>query len=282
MRRMRIGFVGTGLMGGPMIRNLAAAGFEVQIYARDPDKMGDLPGKFAATVQDAVSGTDALCSVVTDSPDVEEVVGAALEATSPPPLIVEMSTIAPKVAIELAERSARRGVSYLDCPVSGGTVGADAGTLAVMCGGDTDAFDRATPILDVIGDPDKRFHCGPVGSGLVVKLVNNLVGATITAATAEGLSVAQAAGVDPALVRDVLMGATAGSWQLTNMFPKILAGDDSPGFKAKDMRKDLGHAQNLAGRPLPLGDVAAGLYRGLEPDVNYGAVARQFLGPAKR
>ena len=76
MRRMRIGFVGTGLMGGPMIRNLAAAGFEVQIYARDPDKMGDLPGKFAATVQDAVSGTDALCSVVTDSPDVEEVVDA--------------------------------------------------------------------------------------------------------------------------------------------------------------------------------------------------------------
>jgi 3-hydroxyisobutyrate dehydrogenase-like beta-hydroxyacid dehydrogenase len=235
MRRMRIGFVGTGLMGGPMIRNLAAAGFEVQIYARDPDKMGDLPGKFAATVQDAVSGTDALCSVVTDSPDVEEVVGAALEATSPPPLIVEMSTIAPTVAIELAERSARRGVSYLDCPVSGGTVGADAGTLAVMCGGETDAFDRATPILDVIGDPDKRFHCGPVGSGLVVKLVN-----------------------------------------------QILAGDDSPGFKARDMRKDLGHAQNLAGRPLPLGDVAAGLYRGLEPDVNYGAVARQFLGPAER
>ncbi len=279
---MRIAFVGTGLMGAPMIRNLAAAGFPIQVYARNPAKARDLPATLAETVQEAASGTDALCSIVTDSPDVEEVVGAALEAESPPPLIVEMSTIAPAVAIGLAERCAHRGVSYLDCPVSGGPPGAEAGTLAIMCGGDQEALARATPILDVLGDPEKRFHCGPVGSGLAVKLVNNLIGATITAATAEGLAVAESAGVDAELVREVLMGATAGSWQLTNMFPKILAGDHSPGFKSKDMCKDLGHAQELAGRPLPLGDVAAGLYRGIEPELNYGAVARQFLGPDER
>jgi 3-hydroxyisobutyrate dehydrogenase-like beta-hydroxyacid dehydrogenase len=281
MSVVRIGFVGTGLMGVPMIRNLVAAGFEVQIYARDRSKVAGLPGVFRASVQEAVSGTDALCSIVTDSPDVQEVVGAALEADSPPPLVIEMSTIAPHVAMELADACAGLGISYLDCPVSGGPPGAEAGTLAVMCGGDVDALDRAAPILDVIGEPEKRFHCGPVGSGLVVKLVNNLLVGTITAATAESLAVAKSAGVDPLLVRDVLMGATAGSWQLANMFPKILAGDHSPGFKAKDLRKDLAHAQDLAGRPLPLGDVAADLYRELEPDLNYGAVARRFLEDAE-
>ncbi len=268
-------------MGAPMIRNLAAAGFDVRIYARDPEKARDLPGRLAPSVREAASGTDALCSCVTDSPDVEEVVGAALEAERPPSLILEMSTIAPRVAQELAERAAARNVHYLDCPVSGGPPGAEAGSLAIMCGGDAEAYERATPILDVLGDPAKRFHCGPTGAGLVVKLVNNLLVATITAATAEGLAIAQAEGVEPALAREALRSATAGSWQLENMFPKILDGDDSPGFRAKDLRKDLGHAIDLAGRPLPLGDVAVDLYQDLEPDLNYGAVARRFLGPAE-
>jgi 3-hydroxyisobutyrate dehydrogenase-like beta-hydroxyacid dehydrogenase len=161
--------------------------------------------------------------------------------------------------------------------VSGGPPGAEAGTLAIMVGGEETAMRAAEPVLDVLGDPARRAHCGPVGAGLVVKLVNNLLVAGITAATAEALGMAQRAGVDPALARQVVLGATGASWQLENLFPRVLAGDHRPGFKVKDLRKDLGHAQDLAGVPLPIGDVAAGLLRGLPEDGDYGSVARRFL-----
>ena len=155
---MRIGFVGAGLMGSGMIRNLAAAGHEVRLFARTPARAEGLPAEPAASIAEAVDGADLACSCVTDSPDVREVVRGVLDAASPPPLLVEMSTIAPAVARELAETCAARGVAYLDCPVSGGPTGAAAGTLAIMCGGDADALDRARPALDAMGDPGRRFH----------------------------------------------------------------------------------------------------------------------------
>jgi 3-hydroxyisobutyrate dehydrogenase-like beta-hydroxyacid dehydrogenase len=274
---VRIAFVGTGLMGRPMVLRLAEAGHDLVVHARRPERIADLPGERAPSVREAADGADVLCSIVTDSPDVEEVVDAALAAERPPAVIVEMSTIAPAVARALGERCAERGVAYLDCPVSGGPPGAEAGTLAIMVGGHEDALRTAEPVLDVLGDPDRRAHCGPVGSGLVVKLVNNLLVAGITAATAEALGMAERAGVDPALARRVVLGATGASWQLENLFPRVLAGDHRPGFKVKDLQKDLGHAQDLAGEPLPIGDVATGLLRGLPPDADYGSIARRFL-----
>jgi 3-hydroxyisobutyrate dehydrogenase-like beta-hydroxyacid dehydrogenase len=274
---MRIAFVGPGLMGAGMIRNLAAAGHEVTVYARTPSRAAGLPAAPAASIAAAVDGRDVVCSCVTDSDDVAEVVRQVLAAPAPPPLLVELSTIAPEVARRLAADCAARGVSYLDCPVSGGPPGADAGTLAVMCGGDAAAYAAAAPVLDAIGDPAKRTHCGPVGAGLVAKLVNNQLVAVISAATAEAFGMGQRAGVDPALLRRVVLASSGASWQLEHLFPRVLNGDHRPGFRVRDLRKDLGHARTLAGRPQPLADVAGALFEDLDGGLDYGAVARGFM-----
>lgn len=275
---VRIAFVGAGLMGSGMIRNLASAGHEIVLYARSPSRGRDLPVSLAPSMAAAADGADLACSCVTDSDDVREVVAGLLAAPAPPPALVEMSTIAPAVARELAAGCAARGVAYLDCPVSGGPQGAADGTLAFMCGGDAAALARAAPALDAMGDPGRRVHCGPVGLGLVAKLVNNLLSAVVAAGTAEALGLGQRAGLDPALARRVLMGATADSWQLRNLFPRVLEGDHEPRFTVRNLLKDLGHAEALdAERPLPLGDVAQALFARTPPDLDYGAVARLLM-----
>jgi 3-hydroxyisobutyrate dehydrogenase-like beta-hydroxyacid dehydrogenase len=193
-------------------------------------------------------------------------------------MLVELSTIAPAVARELAADCTGRGVAYLDCPVSGGPPGAEAGTLAIMCGGDPEALERAAPALDAMGDPARRVRCGPVGAGLVAKLVNNLLAATISAGTAEALGLGQRAGVDPAVLRQVVLGATGASWQLENLFPRVLAGDHRPGFAARNLVKDLGHARGLdPDAALPFGQTAAALFAEVPGDLDYGAVARRFM-----
>lgn len=274
---MLIGFAGAGLMGSGMIRNLAAAGHEVRLYARTPRRARGLPARAVASMAAAVEGADLACSCVTDSPDVREVVDDLLAASSPPPILVEMSTIAPAVARELAEACAARSVAYLDCPVSGGPTGAAAGTLAFMCGGEAGALERAAAALDAMGDAEKRFHCGPVGAGLVAKLVNNMLVATIAAATAEALGRGQRAGLDPALAREVVMRSSGDSWQLRNLFPRILEGDHAPGFTVGNLLKDLGHARDLDDREPPLADAARDLLRQVAPDLDYGAVARLMM-----
>jgi len=272
-----IGFVGAGLMGSGMIRNLAAAGHEVRVFARTPSRAQGLPAVAAPSVAEAVDGADLACSCVTDSPDVREVVAGILAAPAPPPVLVEMSTIAPAVARDLAARCARRGVAYLDCPVSGGPPGAEAGTLAIMCGGDAEALERAVPALDAMGDPGKRVHCGAVGLGLVAKLVNNLLVAVIASGTAEALGVGQRAGLDPELASEVLMRSSGDSWQLRNLFPRVLEGNHRPGFTTRNLLKDLGHARDLEGAPLAFGDVARELLERVPGDLDYGAVARLLM-----
>jgi 3-hydroxyisobutyrate dehydrogenase-like beta-hydroxyacid dehydrogenase len=275
---VRIGFVGAGLMGSGMVRNLAAAGHEVGLYARTPQRAAGLPAALAPTVAAATDGAELACSCVTDSDDVREVVEALLAGAAPPPVLVELSTIAPATARELAARCAAGGVAYLDCPVSGGGQGAQDGTLAIMCGGDEDALERAAPALDAIGDPAKRTHCGPVGAGLVAKLVNNLLVGVISAGTAEALGLGQRAGLDPALLRRVVMASSGASWQLEFLFPRVLAGDHRPGFKARDLRKDLRHGRELDGRAdLPLCDAVREIFRDVPDEVDYGAVARRFM-----
>jgi len=269
-----IGFVGAGLMGSGMIRNLAAAGHEVRLFTRTPSRAESLPVTAVGSIAEAVDGADLACSCVTDSPDVVEVVTAMLGAAAPPPVVVEMSTIAPSVARELAERCAARGVAYLDCPVSGGPTGAAAGTLAIMCGGDAAALEAAAPALDAMGDPDKRVHCGPVGLGLVAKLVNNMLVASITAATAEALGAGQRAGLDPALAREVLMRSSGDSWQLRNLFPRVLVGEHEPGFTVRNLLKDLGHAADLGPEPLEFAALARQRLEQMPPDADYGVVAR--------
>ena len=265
-------------MGSGMVRNLAAAGHEVRLYARTPERAAGLPAELCPTVAAATDGADLAASCVTDSDDVRQVVEAILAGRAPPPILIELSTIAPAVARELAASCADRGVAYLDCPVSGGSQGAADGTLAVMCGGEAAALEGATPALDAIGDPAKRTHCGPVGTGLVAKLVNNLLAGVISAGTAEALGLGQRAGLDPALLRQVVMASSGGSWQLEFVFPRVLAGDHRPGFKARDLRKDLRHARELDGRAdLPLCDAVREIFRDVPDEMDYGAVARRFM-----
>jgi len=274
---MRVGVVGAGLMGAGMIRNLADAGYEVRVYARTASRAEGLPAIPVADVAAAVDGANLLLLSVTDSDDVIEVVGAAMAAPVPPLIIVDTSTIAPAAAREAAVLAAAGGCEYLDCPVSGGPPGANAGTLAVMCGGSAAGMSAAAPVLNAIGDPAKRVHCGPVGSGLVAKLVNNLLVAIISAGTAEAFGMGQRAGVDPAVLTRVVGAASGDSWQLQNLFPRVLRGDHRAGFRARDLRKDLGHARDLAGAPLAIGDAASALFDQVDGALDYGAVARLLM-----
>lgn len=274
---MRVGVVGAGLMAGGMIRNIAAGGHEVRVHARTPAKAEGLPAVPVGSVAAAVDGADLALLSVTDSEDVLEVVARIMEAQSPPLVIVDTSTISPAAAREAAGIAAAGGSEYLDCPVSGGPPGSEAGTLAVMCGGSDAAVAAAVPVLDLIGDPAKRVHCGPVGSGLVAKLVNNLLVAVIAAGTAEAFGMGQRAGVDPHVLARVVAASSGDSWQLRNLFPRVLAGDHRPGFRARDLRKDLGHARGLAGESLAIGDPVASLFEQVDGALDYGAVARLFM-----
>jgi len=279
---VKIGFAGAGLMGAPMVRNLLAAGHEVVVSSRNPARLADAGWTVVGSPAEAARDAEVFCSIVPDGPEVREVVASALTALPRDAVVVEMSTISPVIARELADDCARVGVQYLDCPVSGGPPGATAGTLAIWVGGDDDAFTRARPVLDVIGAPEKVRHCGPVGAGLVVKLANNFLGAVNAAAAAEALAMARAEGVDPALVAEAVMGGSGANWQVGNLYPnKVLRGDYTPGFKIEHMAKDLrieGEVAAASGVEQPVGDVVRERLQAAREaygdGVDYGSVAR--------
>ena len=279
---MRIGFVGAGLMGAPMVRRLLQAGHDVVVSSRTPARLEGTGWKVVGSPGEAAEGAEVVCSIVPDSPEVTEVTSSVLERAGPGTVIVEMSTISPAVARHLAARSAVAGVDYLDCPVSGGPAGAEAGTLAIWVGGSASAFERARPVLEILGDPAKLRHCGASGAGLVVKLANNYLGAVNAAAGAEALAMAREAGVDPALVAEAVMDGTGANWQLANLMPrKVLAGDFTAGFKVAHMAKDLRIASELSGE-LGVDTPVLALTRArfeearerYGADVDYGSVAR--------
>lgn len=279
---MKIGFVGAGLMGAPMVKNLLAAGHEVVVSSRKPERLADTGWTVVGSPGEAARDVEILCSIVPDSAEVEQVVRAALDGLSEGAVIVEMSTHSPEVARTLAAEAAVKGVAYVDAPVSGGPPGADAGTLAIWVGGTDEAVERAQPVLDVLGAPEKIRHCGPVGAGLVVKLANNYLGAACAAASAEALAMAREEGLDPQLVIDSVSHGSGANWQLANLFPhKVLKGDFEPGFKVEHMAKDVRHARALAGTlgvEQPVGEVVLGrLQTAMErygADADYGSVAR--------
>jgi 3-hydroxyisobutyrate dehydrogenase-like beta-hydroxyacid dehydrogenase len=279
---MRVGFVGAGLMGARMVARLIEAGHDVTVSSRDPARLADSGWRVVGSPEEAADGAEVVCSIVPDSPEVTAVVESVLKTAAAGTVIVEMSTISPTTARELAARCAGAGVDYLDCPVSGGPVGAEAGTLAIWVGGDAAAMERARPVLEVLGQRDRIRHCGAVGAGLGVKLANNFLGAVNAAASAEALALAREAGVDPALVVEAVNDGTGANWQLANLFPrKVLRGDFAPGFRITHMAKDLRIAAEVAaeyGLELPELELArARLDEAMArfgDDRDYGAVAR--------
>ena len=265
---MRIGFIGLGIMGKPMARNLARAGHSVTGFSRTRasiDAVADAGVAAGADVAGAVDGADVVITMLPDGPDVAAVgrgPDGILATARPGALWIDMSTIDPAIAAELAGEGRARGVRCLDAPVSGGEPGAVAGTLSIMVGGERADFDAAAPVLAVLGR--SVTYVGPSGHGQGAKLCNQVVGALTLLAVSEGVLLAERAGLDrEAVLRAVGSGAAA-SWMLENLGPRMLAGDYRAGFfvdlQLKDLRLVAEHARR-AGAPLPGTALAEQLFR---------------------
>ena len=254
-----VAFIGLGALGLPMAVNLQAAGYSLQVHTRsrlaesDPGLAGALP---AASPAEAAAGCSALLLCVSDDAAVESVLwgeqgaGPALEQGS---LVIDCSTISPSTAKDMAERLAKRDIAYIDAPVTGGTEGAKAGTLTVLCGGDTAAVDKARPLLEVIGA--SIHHFGDVGSGQQVKAINQVLVAGSYAAVAEAITLGQHLQLPMQQVVNALRQGAAGSWALEHRSQAMLNDDYPLGFKLALHHKDLGIALDAAlqtGLKLPI------------------------------
>jgi len=256
---MRVGVIGLGIMGAPMARNLLRAGHAVTVHSRTRARVAALAadGATAADSPAAVAAAvDAVVTMLPDTPDVRAVIAGpagVLAGARPGLLAIDMSTIAPDAARALAAEAAAVGVAFLDAPVSGGELGAVAGTLSIMVGGDEAAFARAEPIFAALGQ--QVTYMGGPGHGQMTKLVNQVVGAATLAAVAEGVVLAARAGLEPAAVLRALGGGAAASWMLTNLAPRMQRRDFAPGFMVRLQQKDLRLARAAAeqlGVRLPL------------------------------
>jgi 2-hydroxy-3-oxopropionate reductase len=239
----RLGFIGLGIMGKPMARNLLEAGFDLTVHSRGRGPVDELAAEGASAVAspaEVASASDVVITMLPDTPDVEAVLlgedEGVLGAAGAGTLVIDMSTIDPGRAIAIAASLGDAGIAMLDAPVSGGERGAVDGTLSIMVGGPADAFERALPVLDALGS--SIVHVGDAGAGQVAKACNQLVvGATIEA-VAEALALAARSGVDPAKVREALLGGFAGSKILEVHGQRMLDGSFAPGFRIRLHRKD--------------------------------------------
>jgi 2-hydroxy-3-oxopropionate reductase len=239
----RIGFIGLGLMGKPMSQNLLKAGYPLVVYNRSRSPMEALAAEgatLAETPKDVAQKTDIVITCVSDSPDVEAVVlgsDGIIEGARPGMLYVDMSTVAPATSRKVYTALKAKGVDALDAPVSGGDIGAQQGTLSIMVGGDEAAFQRALPILQVMGK--NIVYIGDAGAGQVTKACNQIVVALTVQAVAEALTFAKKSGVDAAKVREALLGGFAQSRVLEVHGKRMLEGSFQPGFKLNLHRKDM-------------------------------------------
>ncbi|MGN6036260.1 2-hydroxy-3-oxopropionate reductase [Brevibacterium casei] len=258
-----IAFIGLGIMGLPMAKNLVDAGFTVRGFNRTPAKAEDLAaagGQAAATVAEAVDGADVIATMVPDSPDVEAVLDGILAAAKPGAMWIDFSTIRPDVAKELAAQAKEAGLKPLDAPVSGGEPGAVDGVLSIMVGGDEADFAAASEVFEAVGKT--IVHVGPSGAGQTVKAANQLIVAGNIGLLAEAVVFLEAYGVDTASALEVLGGGLAGSKVLEQKGQKMLDREFAPGFRLALHHKDMGivtAAAREAGVTIPLGAAVAQL-----------------------
>jgi len=242
----RIGFIGLGVMGKPMARNLMAAGFELVAFSRTRADVDELAGDGAAAAGSPREVAEQAATTILMLPDSPQVVDVAegddglLAGAGDGALVVDMSTISPVVTREIAERAAAAGVGWVDAPVSGGDVGAREGTLSIMAGGSEDDFGRARPLFEALGRT--IVHVGPVGAGQVVKACNQVVVALTIEAVSEALVLGSKAGVDPAVIIEVLSGGLAANKVMEVRGRNFLEHDFTPGFRIDLHHKDLGIA----------------------------------------
>ncbi|MEM6381971.1 MAG: NAD(P)-dependent oxidoreductase [Pseudomonadota bacterium] len=264
---MRIGFLGAGLMGAPMVRRLSAAGHSVTVWNRSPDKARALSDCSEAVEEPSsvANGADIVISMLLDGPITQQVLvnQGVLDALEPGCVVVDMGSVDPPTDRHLAKLCSERGCSLLDAPVSGGVVGAEAGTLSIFVGGDRRAYERTEPVFKAFGRPT---HLGPVGAGQLTKLANQLIVAGTIGAVAEALLLAERGGCDPASVRQALMGGFADSRILELHGQRMVDGNFSPGGRSAAQLKDINNALEAASEydlSLPVGQTVKEAFRDL-------------------
>jgi 2-hydroxy-3-oxopropionate reductase len=266
-----VGFIGLGIMGGPMAANLVKAGFDVTGYNRSPEpvqRLVEQGGRGAGSLAEAVRDADVVLTMVPDSPDVEAVAlgeDGIYAHARPGTLHLDMSSIRPDVAKKVGEAGKERGLRVLDAPVSGGEQGAIDATLSIMVGGDPRDFADARPVLEAVGRT--VVHVGPVGSGQTVKAANQLIVAGTIELVAEAIVFLEAYGVDTEAAVKVLAGGLAGNAILDRKAANMLRRDFTPGFRIELHHKDMGivtSAAREAGVVIPLGAVVAQLVASLK------------------
>jgi 2-hydroxy-3-oxopropionate reductase len=240
-----VGFIGLGVMGRPMARNLIKQGFSLVVHSRSPGPVDQLVAEGAARAAspaEIARRTTRIVTMLPDSPDVALVLegpDGVFSAIQRDTILIDTSSIAPAVARRLGQRAAALGARMLDAPVSGGEVGAIQATLSIMVGGDADAFAAVKPILDAMGNPDRVVRIGESGAGQTCKVCNQMVIGGTLAAVSEAFALARKAGVEPGLVRQALLGGFAASRVLEVHGERILQSNYKPGFRAHLYAKDL-------------------------------------------
>ena len=247
---MRVGFIGLGLMGTPMARNIMGGGFPLAVWNRTASKGEPLlaaGATWAGSVGQLAEQSDVVVTMVTDAAASEQVIcgeGGVLDHARPGAVIVDTSSIAPEMSRSIAARAQVRGVSMLDAPVTGNPKVAEAGKLGVMIGGEEETVRRVRPILETIASV--IVHAGPPGAGSTLKLVNNLILGVAIQAVAEALVLARKAGIHPDRVREITSVGGARTAAMETRGPRMIASEFSPHFSANNMHKDLSTALALA------------------------------------
>lgn len=267
----RIGFIGLGIMGEPMCRNLMKAGYACTVNTRTKPRAGQLLSEGAAwsdSPKDTAGKSDVIITIVTDTPDVEKVIlgdDGIIEGINSGSVVIDMSTISPSATRDMAAALKEKGADMLDAPVSGGDTGAIAGTLSIMVGGKQEVFDRCLPVFEAMGKSINLI--GDHGAGQMTKLCNQVAVSVANLAMAEALLLAAKAGLDMEKMLAAISGGAAGSWQLSNLAPRIIKRDFDPGFmvklQQKDLRLVLGAASEL-GLGLPGASLAHQLFNAVE------------------
>jgi len=258
MTKKRVGFIGTGIMGRPMARNLLNAGYPLTVHNRTESKVRELLSQgavWAATPSDVAANSDVVITCVTDTPDVRAVLlgqNGVIKKARPGLICVDMSTISPSATIEMGDILQAKGITLIDAPISGGEIGAIEGKLSIMMGGPKEAVEEIRPIMEVMGRTVT--YCGPLGAGQMTKLANQIMVIHTIMSIAEGLAFAEKAGLDLETTLKVTSAGAAGSHSLKALGPKIIAGDLKPAFmvdlQQKDLRLVLEYAEQLK-QPLP-------------------------------
>lgn len=278
-----IGFIGVGVMGKSMVRNLMKKGFEVSIYARTKSKVEDVLADGALwcdTIAQCAASRDAVITIVGYPKDVEEVYfgqGGILESAAPGCVLIDMTTTSPQLSVKIEQAAKEKGLKALDAPVSGGDVGAQNGTLSIMVGGDLGVFTDCRALFEAMGT--NIIYEGPAGAGQHTKMANQIALGGAIAGVCEALTYAKKVGLDLQTLLDSISKGAAGSWQMTNMAPRMLSGDFDPGFFVKHYIKDMNiaieEAQNV-GLTMPVLNEVHDMYQQLD-DQGLGDLGTQAL-----